>query len=325
MRLTRRLFVPAALAGAAGIALAACGGGSVTVTNSPTTVPANAAGGVGGGARGPNGERPAATGQLAAVTGNVLEVQDPSTGQVTVDLTASTVITQTAPSSSSALQTGQCVTAAGTKDSAGGVTAASVEINLTTTTPDCSGGLAAFGGGAGVGGGGFGGGGFGGGGGGRGQGGGGGGGGTTRTTLSQAQIQQRLATLGISTGKVTAINGSTVDVQVPPQRSTTTTPSNGGNGPRIRVTPLPKFTFSGSTQFNETKTAAPSDLTVGQCVTAFGTSDNTGTVTATRLIVRPAGPNGCGGGRFFTGGGAGGPGGQLSAPAGSSGAVGPKG
>ena len=310
MSLSSRVFVPAVMAGVAGLAFAACGGGtSVTTPAATPTTSARA----GSGAGADNGGPPGVAGQLASINGTVLEIQDPQAGQTTVNLTSTTTITQTATVTSSALQSGQCVTATGTKNTSGGVSATNVTINLTMTTPDCSGGGA--GGGAFFGGGGGGGAGFG-----RG-GGAGAGGGTTRTTLSPAQVQQRLATLGVSDGKVTAISGNTVTVQVPPPPSTTTSTTRAG-ATRVRVTPLPQFTYNSSTQFSELKTASPSDLAVGQCVMAFGPSDSTGTVTAQRITIRPAGPNGCstglGGGRF----GGGGQGGQLSAPAGRSGSAG---
>jgi len=60
-------------------------------------------------------------------------------------------------------------------------------------------------------------------------------------------------------------------------------------------------------------------------VTAFGPADTTGTVTAQRLTIRPAGPNGCStgfGGGFgrFGGGGAGAGGGATGGSSGGTGA-----
>ncbi|HUZ44931.1 MAG TPA: hypothetical protein VMU63_11050, partial [Acidimicrobiales bacterium] len=71
------------------------------------------------------------------------------------------------------------------------------------------------------------------------------------------------------------------------------------------------FTFSSTTTFTKTQLAAASALTVNQCVTAFGSSDNTGAVTATRITIRPPVNGSCstatgfGGRRGFFGGGGG--------------------
>lgn len=289
MKARRQLFLPVLATGAAGVALAACGGGSpVSSSSSPSTAPAATRTGTGGSYNGP----PAISGQLAAINGNTLEIQDPTTGQTTVDLTTSTVFTQTVSVASSALQTGQCVLASGTK-AGNSVSASNVTIDLLNTGPDCAGG---FGAGPGGGFGGF------------GPGAGdraGATAGTTRTTLSTARRQQLVARIGVSAGKVTSINGTMVDVQLV-AASTASTAGSANPTDRLRVTPLPRFTFSSSTRFGELKSAAQSELAVGQCVTAVGQADTTGTVTAQRISIRPAGPNGCrnGFGRRFGAGGA---------------------
>jgi hypothetical protein len=302
----RHLSVPA-LVGLLGAAAAACGGGSPTPqATTGTTQAASRSSSAGTGA--PQAP-PGVSGQVAAVNGSVLEVQDPTTGQTTVNLNGSTVITQTVTVTASALAVGQCVTASGTKTSAGPVAATTVTIDA-LVSGSCAGAPgAAFGGGPG---GGFGGGagGFGG----RRAGtGGAAGGSTTRTTLSAAQRAQRqaqLANVGVSDGKITAINGTTVEVTVPPPPSTTSTTSTtrAGGGARFRVTPAASFTYTSSTRFMETRAATPSAVIVGDCVTAFGPSDTTGAVTAQRLTIRPAGPSGCStgfGGGFGRGGGGG--------------------
>ncbi len=277
---------------------AACGGGTTTTAaSSATTAPAASGGGTGT-------APPGVSGTVAAVNGTSLEVQGAG-GQVTVNVTPSTVITQTVAATSADLAVGQCVAASGTKSGTDVVAATAVSINeITSSSGSCSGG---FGGGGR--GGGF-------------RGGAGGGEGTaarstTRSTLSAAQ-RARLANLGIAVGKVTTISGNTVDVQVPTPPSTTTT--TGGpktsNNPLPRVTPTGSFTFTSSTTFTVTKPATASSLAVNQCVTAFGPSNNTGAVTATRLTIRPPVNGSCStaagfGGRrgFFGGGGFGGGGG----------------
>ena len=305
----RHLSVPA-LAGLLGAAAAACGGGSSPqATTATTQAAARSSSSSGTGA--PPGP-PGVSGQVAAVNGSVLEVQDPTSGQTTVNLNGTTVITQTVTVGASALAVGQCVTASGRKTSGGPVAATMVTINA-LASGSCT-GPGAFGGGAGAGGpGGFGG---------RRFGTGGTGGSTTRTTLSAAQRAQRqaqLANIGVSDGRITAIDGSTVEVAVPPPPSTTSTTNTTrpGEGPRFRITPAASFTYGSSTQFLETRSATASVLAVGQCVTAFGPADTTGAVTAQRLSIRPAGPNGCSAG--FGGGGFGRFGGGADGGAGTGG------
>ena len=298
---------PATVIGLAVLA-AACGGGTKAPTGASTSG-TSASGGTGGTGAGP-ATPPGVSGTVAAINGTALEVQGAS-GQVTVNVSPSTVITQTAAATAADLAVGLCVSATGTKSSSNVVAATSVSINeIPSTTGTCTGG---FGGGGAGGAGGFGGGGgFR-----RGTGAGGSaGGGTTRSTLSPAQ-RARFANIGVATGKVTTINGDMVDVAVPTPAATTTTTTTRGSStttPRPRITPAGSFSYSSSTTFTKTTTAAISALAVNQCVTAFGSSGNTGAVTATRLTIRPPVNGTCstavgGGGRFFGGGGFGGGGG----------------
>ena len=312
MRLSPRHISVPALVGLLGTAAAACGGGSSPQATTATTRAAARPSSTGTGAP---PAAPGVSGQVAAVNGSALEVQDPSTGQTTVNLNGSTVITQTVAVSASALAVGQCVTASGTKASGGMVAATTVTIN-TLASGSCGGGPGADGFGGGPGGG------FGGGFGRRAGAGGTAGGGATRTTLSAAQRAQRqaqLASLGVSVGRITAINGSTVDVALPPPPSTTSTTRAGAA--RFRLTPAASFTYTASTRFLEARTASASAVVVGDCVTAFGPADTTGAVTAQRLAIRPAGPNGCstgfGGGFGRFGGGAAGTGSTSAAGTGA--------
>jgi hypothetical protein len=112
----------------------------------------------------------AARGIVKSVTGTAVTLTESSGTVLTITVPTTVKVTTSAVITASALQTGECVTAIGPKDSAGTVAARA----LTITPPTASGCTAGFGRG------GFGGGGFGGGGGGFGGGGGlGGGGGTT--------------------------------------------------------------------------------------------------------------------------------------------------
>jgi hypothetical protein len=260
-------IAPLAVAALAVVA-AACGGSSSNAAaSSPSTNPAGAAT-----AAGTSSQPPGVSGTVAALNGTTLEVQG-SAGQTTVDITPSTVITQTVAATASDLAVGQCVSATGTKASSGVVAATNVTIDtITSSSGSCSGGFGGAAGGRGF---------F------RGGGGAGGAGaGATGSTLSPAQ-RARFANLGVATGKVTTISGSTVDVQVPTPPSTTTTTGSKTTTRRPRISPSDSFTFSSSTTFTETKTATAAALAVNDCVTAFGTSDATGAVTASRLAIRP--------------------------------------
>ena len=260
----RAALTAAALAGVALVA-AACGGGNPTPAASRTASNANTSNTT------PRTPLPGAFGQVAAVSGETLEVQNPQSGQVTVNLNGSTVVTQTVAASPGDLSVGDCVVANGTKDASGRVAANAVTISQAgpsgcTRDNAFGGGFGGFGG-------------FGG----RRAGSGAPSGapsGTTRPT--------RPANFAVSIGKVVAVNGPTVQVEVPPSSSTSTTRAG-----RTPITPASSFTFSSATRWSKVVTVGPSAVAVGQCVSAFGPSDNTGAVTARRLTLRPAGPNGC--------------------------------
>jgi hypothetical protein len=61
-------------------------------------------------------------------------------------------------------------------------------------------------------------------------------------------------------------------------------------------------TVGAHTTYAKTTPATATALAVGECVMASGQADSTGTVTATTVAIRPAGPNGCTTGRRPTGG-----------------------
>jgi hypothetical protein len=102
-------------------------GHTITLPNGRTiTLPAGASGfaGFGRGFAGGFG----AFGQVAAVSGNTLEVQGPA-GEVTVKITPSTTITRTVKTSASSIAVGLCVTAVGPTNSIGVVSATRVSLS----------------------------------------------------------------------------------------------------------------------------------------------------------------------------------------------------
>src|SRR5512138_236072 len=132
-------MIPRAAALATGsvlaVLLAACGnsGGGTVAPPAPAATPPAA---------------PGAAGLVAAVTATSLQVQNPASGQVAVDFTGATRITQQRPATLHAVTKGDCVTATGSPNSAGtGLAARTI-----TVRPAVGGSCAAgrFGGGPGA-------------------------------------------------------------------------------------------------------------------------------------------------------------------------------
>ncbi|MDQ2959057.1 MAG: hypothetical protein M3Y42_19135, partial [Actinomycetota bacterium] len=215
-------------------------------------------------------------------SGNSVEVQDPATGQITVNFTASTAFSQTKAVTRAALTAGECVTAIGQRSTASGAASSPVPSPSETSRPSlptsftamsvaispavngaCT--TAGFGGGrtgarpsgsgrptdrpsgsgGGFGGGGFTGGGFG----------------------------------GLASGKVSQLTGDTMLVQIT------------GRGNQASTTDT--VTLGTGTTYTETASATSAAMKVGQCVSATGKADSTGAVAATRIALSTAGPNGC--------------------------------
>jgi hypothetical protein len=272
----------------------------------------------------------AASGTLASLSGTSIEVQNPTSGQVTVSWSPTTTFSQTVTVPASTVAVGDCVTATGpapsskskTKSKTTSIKATTISISHPSASGTCSGfggGGAAFGVGGGVA---FGGAGF------RGAGGAAGARGSgsfrppTGTFPKGAGPAGRGAAgafAGIAFGKVTSISGSVlVVVGTRPQITPTSKEKTSGkktsktSKPKL-VTTTSKVTFAAATTFSETMPATSAALAVGQCVTALGPASDTGAITATTIAVRPAPATGCvsfAGGAGFAGrfGGAGGAG-----------------
>jgi deoxyribose-phosphate aldolase len=118
---------------------------------------------------------------------------------------------------------------------------------------------------------------------------------------------------------VTAVSGSTITVQgtriaFPGGRTTTTA---GALSTTTTVSPGPEVvTVSASTKYLKTGKATASQLTVGECASAIGSTNSIGVVTARALTITQPTSTGCtagfgfgggfGGGGFGRGGGGGG-------------------
>jgi hypothetical protein len=287
-----------AVVAALSVTLAACSGSSASGSGTPSPAAATnslAGGGAGSGSRSA-GAAPAAVGTIAAVSNASMEVQDPTTGQTTVNFSAATRITAQQTVSLAAVKPGVCVTATSAAASGGSsatpsagagasqaqprtITASTVVI-MPATNGSCTGRFA--------------------------------GGGQRRSgsaspSTAPSQLPSSGARAGgfanIVTGQVEAVSGSTITVQS--VRRTFSSPSATPTSVVDTVDVTPATTYS------ETVSATASALVVGKCATAVGKTDTSGAVTATRIAVTDPGPQGCRvGGRF----GFGGNGGAATAP-----------
>jgi hypothetical protein len=269
-------LVSAALAGAV---LAGCGGGS---SKTAATTPPTTAGSAG---RPQAAAFQGASGTVAAISGSSMEVQDPSSGQTTVNWTASTVFSEVTKVTSSALTPGRCATVTGTS-SGSTITARSVVITNPTSSGTCTRGFGA------------------------------GGrrvaptGGTTRRSFPAGTGRSRFAGGSVASGKVLSVSGTTLVID----GVSFTFGSAGATSPGTPPTTVPTrsidITLSPSTTYTETLPAAASNLAVGDCVVATGPADTTGAVTARSVRITSTGGQSCtagGFGGFFgrAGGGAG--------------------
>ncbi|HEX3780365.1 MAG TPA: DUF5666 domain-containing protein [Pseudonocardiaceae bacterium] len=278
----------ALIAGALAVGLIACGGGTSTPSASPSSAP-------------PTSSRPAAPaappgafGTAAAVNPTSLEVQNPSTGQVTVNFSSSTTFSNTVSGTLADVTVGSCVTATSTAAAGSSAPAAGSPITaraVTITTPGANGCTAGgFGGGAG---------GFG------GRGGAGGAGGTSRPNRPSGSARPSGANGAgrgnfagrIAFGSVTAVTSTGFTVHSVAR----------GSNPATDTT----VTVTSSTTYSKVESADSSALAVGDCIAAVGATDDTGAVTAKTISISKPGPNGCstgfGSGRGgFGGGGTGG-------------------
>ncbi|GAA1879871.1 hypothetical protein [Lapillicoccus jejuensis] len=270
------------LAAAAALSLAACGPSS---TSSASTPSAGAT--TGSGSQGRAARNPGTTGLIAQVSGDTMQVQT-RTAQTAVTYTSSTKVTKTVAGSATSVTVGSCVLvrdASASPDTSGSVTAASVTV-APATKGTCranafGGGLGGFGGGRG--------------------GGGNGGGGTGGGSPTGSPTGGRGGVGGVTFGSVTAVTGSGFTLTPVARGGAGSTASSGIAAPVTVAT-------SSSTTYDVVEAGTSSDVKVGECVTAQGKADDTGTVSATALSLRPAVNGSCtmAGRRGGAGGGAGG-------------------
>ncbi|HXB38356.1 MAG TPA: DUF5666 domain-containing protein [Acidimicrobiales bacterium] len=263
-----------------------------------------------------------AFGSVAALGATSMEVQNPSSGQTTVNWTSSTQFSKTVTEAVSAITVGDCVTATGTasKKSKTTVAARDLSVSMPNSSGACVGTSTNGARGSNIGirpggtAGGF-------------QfrsgsaGGPPGGGGGFPKGASPGNFRRQLANLSIASGKVTAVSASTLTISgisVSPGSFPKTSQSKSKKPPTPKVQTL-KVTTSSSTPVSATQSAASTDLAVGDCVNAFGPAATNGSVTASTVrITLPVGGS-CTGGFFKRTNGSGGGGGGGPAFFGGSG------
>ena len=213
---------------------------------------------------GPAGQFPGASGKVAAVAGRTAQVQGMQ-GQVAVSWTASTSFTKEVSAALADVEVGSCVAVSSADQATSGsatpptaVTAGTVRI---TQPVDGSCGPS------------------------RGPGAGTDSGpqlgGTPPSGAPSGGPRPQVRAIGGAVGEVTAVaaTGFTVSSQVP------------GSDDRTTVT----VTVGGGTTYTRTAAGAASDVKVGVCVQAQGTTDDTGAVTAKTIAVSTPRDGECGG------------------------------
>ncbi|MEZ0448161.1 hypothetical protein [Cellulomonas sp. ICMP 17802] len=281
--LTTRLLP--ALAAASVLALAGCSAGASQAA-APATSAAPQQQGGGAQAGGPGGG--GASGEIASVTGTVMQVRS-TDAQTAVTWTDATTFSATVAGALSDVTVGSCVVAVSTStstDTSAPLEATSIRLTAAADDGTCSGGF-----------------------------GGGGPGGGQRpdgapTDMPSMQAGDRpsgaptdlpsggaMSFGGVAGGKVTAIDGSTLTVEVTGQDDATTSRT---------------VTVTDATTYTKSVTADASAIVVGQCASARGEADDSGKVTATSITISAPTDGACStgiAGRGFPGGPGGGQGG----------------
>jgi len=292
---TRIAFVAPALAAVTVLLLSACNSGT---GSDAAAAPSGAA--TNGGQRttqgqGQDPDRGGASGQIASVNGTVMQLRS-TDAQTAVAWTGTTTFTAQVPGGLSDVTVGSCVVAvavqstsssgstSATPDTTSAIAATSIRITAAADDGTCAGGF-----------------------------GGGGAGGFNRQRPSGAPTDAPNDTRpsgaptgapgggafrgfgGVASGKVTAIEGSTLTVDAMGADNATTSRT---------------VTVSSDTTYTSTKAADASAVVVGQCATARGQADASGKVTATSVTVSAPTDGSCstrfGGDGFGPGGGPGG-------------------
>ncbi|MGH9059506.1 MAG: DUF5666 domain-containing protein [Acidimicrobiales bacterium] len=204
-----------------------------------------------------------------------MQVQNPRSGEVTVSWTSSTAFSKRVTASAANLTAGACVAVIGST-SAGQLTANSVTIGQPSASGACTSS--------------------------RGGGGRPGGfrGGTPPNGSRGSRPPGSGSNLSFATGKVTSASATSLvllGTTSSGPRSPGSTSSSSAPSSSITVS------LGSSTIYSETQSATSGQLAVGDCVTANGSSDSTGAITARSVAITSTGGQTCSTG-FGRGGGA---------------------
>ncbi len=218
---------------------------------------------------GPAGQFPGASGKVAAVADGTAQVQGLQ-GQVAVTWTGSTVFTKEVSATLADVKVGSCVAVSSADDTTSGSTTPPTAITAGTVriTQPTNGSCALGGRGPGAG-----------------PGAGPGGGpqlnGTPPSGAPSGGPRPQIRAIGGAFGEVTAVSGTgfTVSSVMP------------GSNDKTTVT----VTAAAATTYTTTAPGAASDVKVGVCVQAEGTTDDTGAVTAKTMAVSTPKDGQCGG------------------------------
>lgn len=248
---TRRVLLVLAAGVGGALVLAACS----SAAPGPGPSPAAAATTSSAAAGRPGFRGPAADGRIAAITGTTMQVQNQQTGQVAVRWTGTTTFTAQVPLAASRITVGACVTAAAGPATANGTasafTAASLLVEPTCSTSRLGGPRPA---------------------------------GARPSGFPSGARPSGFPTgarrsgfpgghgRAFAVGKVTAVSGATVTIAA------------RGFGP-AGATRTVTVTLASATRIVTTARATARSLAVGKCITAQGSADPTGTVTATRVQI----------------------------------------
>jgi hypothetical protein len=261
---SRLRFAPFLLGAAAALTLSACGTSATsTASQSAAATASPSAAAAGGSSPRAAARGPAASGLIAAVSGSTLQVENAQVGQVAVTWTTATKFTQQVTLSLGSIKAGDCVTASA---AAGSPTAASFTATAVTVSQAvngrCFGGFGA---------------------------------GAFPSAGSSFQPRPRpsgtrsfarpsggaVRTGAFATGSVVSVSGSTIVVA-----ARTFGPGTGASPSASAGTTTNKtVTLTSATKITTVQSATAAAATVGRCVTAQGTTDSTGAVTATTIAV----------------------------------------
>jgi hypothetical protein len=258
------------------LGVTACGGSSGNAATPAATIASSAAPGSSPSPSASQAAFPGVVGTAAAVSGSSLEVQNPTSGQVTVTFTANTPISDTVSVTTKDVTVGSCVTVVGKPSTTGSAATSVTATSVTISAPvkgNCTG--------AGAGAGGFGGGGF---------------GGTRPSGAPRPSFSARPRPTGsqgaFGNGAFGGANGKVLSVSATGFVVQARSRAAGSTGSAATVRSVTVITNSAS-KYLKTVTASASALKVGQCITAVGTANSIGAVAARSIRISQPGPSGC--------------------------------